>query len=153
MGWNMLRNMFLVSLASLLLLAPAQAQSTRRVLENFTFFGKWSPHCDQPAGPANSLRNVYVARGGEVQFTESLGAGYKDNLYRVLDAKRIAPDKVVLRIELNGTITQDLTMVKEGGRIRTVANQRTDGQFVVKDGIVLANGNATPWVSRCAKAR
>lgn len=138
-----------------LLVAGASAADTvQTTLKAFDFFGVWSPECDLPAAPGNSLREVTVSAAGQVRFTESLGKDYDPNVYVVLEAKRTAPDTVILRIELNGQTKQDLTIVRAPGRVRTMANQRVaDGVFVVKDGVVSANGRETPWMNHCAKAR
>ena len=142
-----------LAVLGLLLAGPAQAQTARAVLDGFGFFGKWSPHCDQPAGPGNSLRHAFVTSTGDVRFTESLGEKYKDNVYVVLTAKRLGGDQVLLLIELNGTTTQRLTMLKQEGRIRTISNKGGDGHFVVRDGFVLSNRQPTPWLSRCGDKR
>jgi hypothetical protein len=132
----------------------AAADSVQGTLKEFDFFGVWSPECDLPAAPGNSLREVTANDQGQVRFTESFGKEYDPNVYVVLDAKRVNSSTFILRIELNGATRQDLTMVREPGRVRTVANQRvTDGSFVVKDGMVVANGNATPWMVHCARGR
>ena len=128
------------------------AGSIRSELEVFGFFGQWALHCDQPASPTNSRRSVAVTSGGDVIFTESLGLEYPPNVYLVRAVNRTAPNSAVLRIELNGQVEQDLTMVREGGQLRTVTNRRVaDGELVVKDGIIASNGEKTPWLTRCAE--
>lgn len=151
MGWTMLLKVLSATLASVFLLAPAHAQSWRKVLDDFGFFGNWAPNCDSPATLTNSRRRAFATRGGEIHFTENFGHGKRHNTYVVFDAKRIAPDKVLLRIQFNGKLMQDLTMVKENGRLRTITNQGSGGQYLVKDGVVISNGNETPWLSHCGK--
>lgn len=138
-----------------LLLAQALAAATvRETLERFEFFGRWAARCDKPALPDNSLRTVYVRPDGRIEFTESLGGGYEPNTYAVIEARVTKADTVLLLIDLNGETRQDLTMRRNGGRIRTINNRRSaDGTFVVKNGIVTATGQPTPWLSHCAELR
>ena len=129
------------------------AESPRQVLEDFGFLGRWSPNCDQPPSPGNSLRTTSTTPGGGVGFSEAFGTSFSENVYEVLDAKRIAGDRVSIRIRLNGETTQDLVMALRKGRLRTMANRPLDGanagRTIVKDGRVTASGTPTPWMSRC----
>jgi hypothetical protein len=123
------------------------------VLENFGFLGRWSPRCDQPPSPRNSLRTTSVTPDGAVGFNEQFGKDFGENSYEVLRAERIADDQVSIRIRLNRETTQDLVMAIHKGRLRTMANRPLDGanagRAVVKDGRVTASGAPTPWMSRC----
>jgi hypothetical protein len=129
------------------------AESPRQVLEAFGFLGRWSPNCDQPPSPGNSLRTTSATPSGGVGFNEEFGTSFGENVYEVLDAKRIAGDRVSIRIRLNGETTQDLVMALRKGRLRTMANRPLDGanagRTIVKDGRVTASGTPTPWMSRC----
>jgi hypothetical protein len=45
-------------------------------------------------------------------------------------------------------------MVRRGDRIRTMVNQPAGSSDpVVRDGVVTANGLATPWLTRCELSR
>jgi hypothetical protein len=139
--------------ASLAFPVSAGAQAPRQVLKDFGFFGRWSPRCDRPPTPGNSLRTTSVTPAGAVRFREHFGKDFSDNSYEVLAAERIAADQVSIRIRLNRNTTQDLVIAMEDGRLRTMANRPRDGanagRAVVKDGRVTANGSPTPWMSRC----
>jgi hypothetical protein len=137
----------------LLSVPVAHAGSIRETLDEFGFMGSWAQDCDRPADRENVWREVTPTDDG-ARFTESLGAGFVPSSYRVLAAKRSASDTIVLSIELNGHIQQDLTMVRRGDRIRTMVNQPLGaGAPVVSDGVVTANGLATPWLTRCELSR
>src|SRR5687768_15142174 len=99
---------------ALLAAAPAEAQSTRRLLSDFGFMGAWSADCAMPPSPSNSRRMTRIGRSGTVTFDEDLGPDYQPNKYVVLSAQRLTRESVTLRIELNGERVQDLTMVKDG---------------------------------------
>jgi hypothetical protein len=147
------RTTILLALLTVGLAVPAVAETPRQVLEDFGFFGRWSPRCDQPPTPGNSLRTTSVTASGKVRFSEHFGKDFSDNSYEVLAAERIAADQVSIRIRLNRKTTQDLVMTREDGRLRTMANRPLDGanagRAVVKNGLVAASGSPTPWMSRC----
>jgi len=134
--------------------AAAHAESTRAILQDFGFFGLWSPECDLAVQPDNLLRETSIEPSGQVKFTETFGKDYQPQVYVVLAARRAGPDILVLRIELNGTIRQELTIVRETGRLRTTTNRRlSDGKYVVKDGVVLSINKETPWLVKCGLMR
>jgi hypothetical protein len=133
---------------ALLVAAPAQAQSARGVLAEFGFRGEWSADCGQPPGPDNSRRVISGSRRS-VKFVENLGEDYRPNEYVVVAARRIGRDTVTIQAELNGENVQELTIVRDGRRMRTTANVAADGKSLVKDGVVVASKRETPWLSRC----
>jgi hypothetical protein len=149
-----MKNAIGAAVALCLLSAPAaHAGSIRQALEDFGFMGSWAQDCERPADRENVWREVTPTDDG-ARFTESLGAGFVPSSYRVLAAKRVASDSIVLSIELNGHIQQDLTMVRHGDRMRTMVNRPLGSSDpVVKDGIVVGNGMATPWLSHCDASR
>jgi hypothetical protein len=132
---------------------PAGAETPRQVLMDFGFFGRWSPRCDRPPSPGNSLRTTSVTPAGRVRFREHFGKRFSDNVYEVIAAERIGADQVRIRIRLNRNVTQDLVMAREDGRLRTMVNRPLDGAnaglAVVEDGLVAASGSPTPWMARC----
>jgi hypothetical protein len=151
-----IRHAILAALASLVAPAGAVADPAQ-VLDQFGFFGRWSPNCDQAPAPDNVLRTSWVA-AGVARFREQIGAGRGESLYVVLNAERTAEDSLAIRIQLNQAVLEDLVMVRNGDRMRTMSNQivasdRTAGggagRVLVKDGVVTANGVATPWLARC----
>jgi hypothetical protein len=141
-----------VAVALCLFAAPsALASSVRDTLEVFGFFGVWAPDCSRPPDLDNSWRTAVPVAAGDIRFSESVGENYQPNRYRIISASRPAPQTLVLRIELNDNIVQDLTMAREDGRIRTMTNKPlASTRPVVMDGVILANGQPTPWLTRCA---
>ncbi|MGI8525210.1 MAG: hypothetical protein ACR2K5_03375 [Pseudolabrys sp.] len=132
----------------------ATAETTRQTLESFGFFGTWAVTCERPAAPENVVRVVYVASNGQVEFSETFGENYEPNIYDVLAADIFKRDTLVLRVDLNGEARQRLTMRRTAGRIRTITNQDVDdGSFVVRNAMIAETGQATPWLSHCAKTR
>ncbi len=146
----MLRTAVVVTLMMAAMLAPARAQAgASKVLKEFGFFGIWAPDCSKPPGPGNSRRTTWVDKEGLVRFKEDLGDEYVPNEYLVLSARRLAPERIEIRIEFNKTRTQDLTITREDDRLRTVDNVSLDGGVLVRDGRILSVGAETPWLSSC----
>ena len=152
---SVVRRAILAALASLA--APALAAADpAQVLEQFGFFGRWSQHCEREPARDNVLRTSWVA-DGVARFHERNDEEYAGNLYVVLDAARIADDRVSIRIKLNGELTEDLVMVRDHDRIRTMSNRMAAagpdranaGRILVKDGMVTGSRTATPWLTRC----
>jgi hypothetical protein len=131
----------------------AQAETIRDTLEAFGFFGVWAQQCDQPTAPDNTLRSAKVEPTGETTFSENLGPESEPNIYVVLAAKRSGEHTLTLRIKLNGLTEQELTMRRDGDRIRTYSNRDLGrGRLIVKDGVVRGLGQPTPWLRRCSAA-
>lgn len=142
----------LAAASSSVLPAPAlSATPEAERLEQYGFLGEWAVRCGAPASPSNVHRRAFISASGEPGFTEWLGENFAENVYRILAAERDG-NQVVLDIELNGKITQRLTMIREDGRIRTLTNELGDGRVVVKNGKIVANGAPTPWLTLCQKS-
>jgi hypothetical protein len=140
-------------LAALVCLAgPALAADPVQVLQDFGFFGRWSQDCERAPAPGNILR-IASAVTGTARFREQVGPTAGENAYEVLDAERIATDRISMKIRLNGKLTEHLAMVIDGDRIRTMLNEvlEDDGavRILVENGEVKSNGASTPWLTRC----
>jgi len=129
----------------------ATPAETAAILEPLGFFGTWAVRCDEPPAPQNVFRTAAVSAAGEPGFSESLGAGLTENVYRILDAQQDGDNQLILSVELNSGTRQQLTMVvdRERLRVRTLTNRLADGRELVKNGTVAANGERTPWLTRC----
>jgi hypothetical protein len=146
------RAQFLAAIVAVLFFsgAPARAETLTQTLESFGFFGRWAMDCHEVPSPSNTVRTARVLPTGDPVFSESLGGKAEPNTYVVLRAKRISADTVRLRIKLNGEYQQDLTMHRHDGKLRTITNRDVDTHaYVVRKGVVVANGQATPWLTRC----
>jgi hypothetical protein len=130
----------------------AQAASLKDTLSAFGFFGTWAVDCGQPASLTNNYRSAYVSQTGDPVFSESLGSDSEPNIYVILGARRQGKDLIALRVKINGEFEQELTVRKEGNRLRTITNRDLDGRrekYVVRNGEVLSTGGNTPWLTRC----
>jgi hypothetical protein len=109
-------------------------------------------NCDEPASPTNNVRNARLSPTGDPIFNESLGSAGEPNSYVILRAKRVGADTIVLRTKLNGEIVQELTMHRQGDRLRTITNRDiASGDYLVRKGTVVSAKQDTPWLTRCAQ--
>lgn len=131
--------------------SAATPAETMAILQPLGFFGTWAVRCDEPPGPQNVFRSAYLSAAGEPGFSESLGVGLSENVYRILDAQQNGDNQLILSVELNNGVRQQLTMVvdRERARVRTITNRLASGKELVKNGAVTANGARTPWLTRC----
>jgi hypothetical protein len=129
-----------------------QAATLKDTLSAFGFLGTWAVDCSQPASPTNNYRSAYVSQTGDPVFSESLGSNSEPNVYVILRARQEHKDFIVLRVKINGEFEQELTIRKEGDRLRTITNRDLDSRrkkYVVRNGEVLSTGGNTPWLTRC----
>lgn len=140
--------------AALVLLFPAFAhsQSATAAMEEFGLLGTWAGECSQDAGPTNNHATYLVTSAGAVQLKYKSGADYEDSVYDILDAKRVAPDKLSLRQVLtsNDRVTLDIVLLKDNDKIRIWSSLFPDGTALVEDGVMTsATGRETRWMTRC----
>jgi hypothetical protein len=141
----------LLAAAAALCCGTVQAATLKDTLSAFGFFGTWAVDCAQPASPVNNYRSAYVSQTGDPVFSESLGSNSEPNIYVILRARQEGKDRIVLRVKINGEFEQELTIRKEGNRLRTITNRDLDRhrKYVVRNGEVLSTGGNTPWLTRC----
>jgi hypothetical protein len=146
------RAKFLAAVAAVIFFSapPAIAETVTQTLESFGFFGRWAIDCRAPPSADNTVRTARVSATGEPIFSESLGGTGEPNVYVILRAKTIDASTVRVRIKLNVEYKQDLTMHRRDGRIHTITNREVDnGKYIVRRGVVVSTGQATPWLTRC----
>ena len=129
--------------------AMAAGQPVAGTLNAFGFFGTWAVQCGAPPAPANIVETVAWTGREPVDFTATAAPGAAGNRYRIVSAQMPNPTTLYLQVELNNRGGESLTIVKSGdNRIRTMATQTAQG-FLVKEGIIAANGRETPWLQKC----
>jgi len=70
--------------------------------------------------------------------------------YTILGAERIADDKFLLREEwLHDRTRLEVTLRKFRGKVKVWLSRDADGKLLVKDGVVVATGYVSPWMTRC----
>ncbi len=141
---------------SLLLTSFANAQSETSAVNDFGLLGKWAIECSRPPSPMNEHALFSLTSVGIVWVFNDFGPDYDGMVYRVADAKRVAPDKLSLRQVLASDehIVLDIVMLKSNDRIRIWSSRATDGSTLVRDGTIpSANGQETRWAGRCGERR
>ncbi len=140
--------------ATLVLLFPvlAHSQSAGAAMQEFGLLGTWAGECGQGAGPTNNHATYLVTSAGALQLKYESGPDYEDSIYDILDAKRVAPDKLSLREVLtsNDRVTLDIVLLKDNDKIRIWSSLFPDGTALVEDGVMTSmTGQETRWMTHC----
>ena len=140
--------------AALVVIFPvlAHSQSAGAAMQEFGLLGTWAGECSQGAAPTNNHATYLVTSAGALQLKYQSGADYEDSVYDILDAKRLAPDKLSLRQVLtsNDRVMLDIVLLKENDKIRIWSSLFPDGTALVEDGVMTSmTGRETRWMTRC----
>jgi hypothetical protein len=140
--------------AALLVLVPglAHAQSAPAAMRDFGLLGTWAGECSQDPSPTNNHATYLVTSAGGLQLKYQSGADFEESVYDILDAKRVAPDKLSLRQVLmsNDRVTLDIVLLKENDKIRIWSSLFPDGTALVEDGVMTSmTGRETRWMTHC----
>ena len=130
-------------------MAQDQAAPVAGILNGFGFFGTWAIQCGAQPSTANLVQTVTWTGREPVEYSVTFVPGTVGNRYRVVSAQMPDASTLLMQVQLNGNLTENLTITKYGAdRIRTMSTQTWQG-FLVKDGIVVASGHPTPWLQKC----
>ena len=147
-----MRTTFLCTALVVLFPVVAHSQSAAAAMEEFGLLGTWAGECAQSPGPTNNHATYLVTSSGGLQLKYQSGAEYEESVYDILDAKRVAPDKLSLRQVLmsNDRVTLEIVLVKENDKIRIWSSLFPDGTALVEDGVMTSmTGRETRWMTRC----
>ena len=150
-----MRKIFFCVVQSLLLTGFANAQPTN-ALRDFDLLGRWAIECTRPASPMNEHSLFSLTSLGSAWVLNDFGPDYDGMVYRIVDAKQVAPDKLSLRqvLATDDSIVLDVVMIKDGERIRIWSSRTVEGNVLVTDGMVApANEQRTRWAGRCGERR
>lgn len=133
--------------------APAVGPAVVDLLRANDLFGTFAPDCGRPAAPINPHVRVTQETGGLVIETHDFGLDSSANIYSVRAARRIAADRLELKVVfVPGTLSEEFQtlelMVGKGTR-RTMFNRVDNGPVRVRHGVAVANGRRTPLLKRC----
>jgi hypothetical protein len=140
--------------AALLVLVPglAHAQSATAAMQDFGLLGTWAGECSEDPSPTNNHATYLVTSAGGLQLKYQSGADFEESVYDILDAKRVAPDKLSLRQVLmsNDRVTLDIVLLKENDKIRIWSSLFPDGTALVEEGVMTSmTGRETRWMTHC----
>jgi len=134
--------------------APAVGPAVVDLLRTYDLFGAFARDCGRPAAPGNPHVRVTEEPGGLVIETHDFGLGSSANIYSVRAARRIAADRLELKVVfVPGTLSeqfQTLELMVGKGTRRTVFNRVDNGPVRVRHGVALANGSKTPQLKKCS---
>jgi hypothetical protein len=148
--------LFLRAVAPLLLLTSlASAQSTTSAMKTFGLFGTWATDCGHDPGPQNEYSDFVVTSQGAVELHNDFGPDYDRMVYRVVEATRLSPFRLSLRLVLatDGRIVLDTVTLRSGGRIRNWSSRLGNNVLVENGTMPSANGQETGWMTRCDMQR
>ena len=134
--------------------APAVGPAVVDLLQTYGLFGTFARDCARLAAPSNPHVRVTEETGGLVIETHDFGLDSSANIYSVRAARRIAADRLELKVVfVPGTLNEEFQtlelMVGKGTR-RTVFNRVDNGPVRVRHGIAVANGSKTPLLKKCS---
>ena len=135
-------------LAVALSAAPAYAASDSEILLKFGLVGKWAVDCTAPPSLANPYQEFVPWAEREPTREIIAGDAQHDRTMALHDVIFIPPDRLRISFDQNG-IAITIILVKEKNRIRPLESTTAKGDTSVSGGIVLANGEPTPWFQKC----
>lgn len=141
--------------AALLLTAAAAALADESpvlgTLRQFGLFGTWAMDCAHPARADNEYSIYAISASGEATLSYSRGGPYRDIVYVIRTAERLAPDRIALQVlHTPERIPVDLVLRKEVGLLQVWSSHTLDGRMLVTGGVITGNGKASPRFQRCA---
>ena len=149
----LVQSLLLISVADI---SIANAQPATRALRDFDLLGRWAVECTRPASPLNEHSLFSLTSVGMAWVLNDFGPDYDGMVYRIVDAKRVAPDKLSLRqvLTTDDSVVLDMVIMKDSERIRIWSSQTADGNVLVRDGMIASgNDQRTRWAGRCGEKR
>lgn len=141
------------TLAALLVAAtPAFADESlvSGALKQFGLLGTWAIDCAHAAGPADEYSIYAISPAGEATLTYTRGQFYRDVVYAISTAERVAENRLGLRVlRMPERIAVEMVLLKEGNSVRVWSSHTPDGRMLVIDGVITGNGKDSPRFKRC----
>jgi hypothetical protein len=138
-----------LALGMLATLESAQAQTMPQTVSKWGLIGSWRLDCSQPASRSNGDLK-YIVRNGMLFHDREFGDARDSNPVVAATAK--SDGTLELTVNFPGlSQTRQFAFVKgSDGRIRAVSNRNVNtDEYSIRDGKFTANGNETPWQTRC----
>ncbi len=143
-----------VALAALLLTAApvlADESPVTGALQQFGLPGTWAIDCAHAASAEDEHSIYAVSASGEATLTYTRGEPYRDIVYTIRTAERVAPDRLALQVlHMPDRTPVDLVLLKKAGAVRVWSSHTADGRMLVIDGVITGNGKDSPRFTRCA---
>ena len=130
--------------------SEATAQSVESALRSFGLPGTWAPDCAEPPSPLHPHATYSVEPSGQASMIYEPGPRAPRSAYAISSAEHGADDKLLLREEwLHDHSRLEVTLRKFRGKVKVWLSRDADGKLLVKDGVVVATGYVSPWMTRC----
>ena len=121
-------------------------------LKEFGLLGTWAIDCAQPASPENEYSVYAVSSSGEPTLTYARGEPYRDIVYEIRTAVRVAATRLALQVlRVPDGLSVDLVLLKESDTVRVWSSHTPDGRMLVIDGVITGNGKQSPRFKRCGQ--
>ena len=145
----MRRTVIHATLLSVLWSTSVAAQSASSVFKDFGVLGRWTNgECLRAPSPVNQIETFAGLPSGAVEHRFDVGADRQPNVYLIRKATRLRDNQISFDARFNNK-DQQLVLLVNGEKIRTISNLMADGTYRVKDGIAVLNGQPTSWRKRC----
>jgi hypothetical protein len=139
----------LVVLAVLAQSPAALGQTTAQTASKWGLVGTWRLDCSKPMD-GNNPDLAYVVRDGKLFHDRNFGDKRDSSAVVLATTKADGTIEIVVEFASLSQTRQFSFMKAEGGRIRAMSNRNVNtNEYSVRDGKFTANGNATPWQTRC----
>lgn len=142
------------ALAALLLtaaLALADESPILGTLRQFGLLGTWAMDCAHPASADDEYSVYAVSAAGEATLSYNRGEPYRNIVYAIRSAERLAPDRLALQVlHMPDRVPIDLVLRKEVGSVQVWSSHTLDGRMLVTEGVITGNGQISPRFQRCA---
>jgi hypothetical protein len=143
------RLLALVVLGVLATTEASLAQTNAETASRWGLFGTWRLDCSKPMSRSNPDL-TYVVRSGKLVHDREFGDSRDSS--PVMSATRKADGSLELLVNFGSlSQTRQFSFIKgSDGRIRAISNKNVDtNEYSIKGGKFTANGNDTPWQTRC----
>jgi hypothetical protein len=141
----------LLLIVSIAVASPATAaQTLEGTVRDFGLLGTWAPDCSEVPNPLHPHALYSIEPSGQVSMRYEPGPDAPRSAYTILDAQRVAEDKLLLREEwLHDHSRLEITLRRFRGKVKVWLSRSADGKVLVKDGTVVATGYVSPWMTHC----
>ena len=140
------------SLVLSVVLATAEAswaQTVAEIASRWGLLGTWRLDCSEPSSRSDGALR-YVVGDGKLFHDRESGDVRDSSPVMSATAKADGSIEIVVNLVSFSQTRQSSVVKGSEGRIRAVSNRNVDTNgYSIRDGKFTANGNDTPWQTRC----
>ena len=144
-----IRVLGLVIVAALATSEASQAQTVAETASKWGLLGTWRLDCSKPASRSDGDLK-YVVRGGKLFHDREFGDARDSSSVMAATRKADGSIEIVVNFVSVSQTRQFSLMKGSDGRIRALSSRDVNtNQYSIKGGKFTANGNPSPWQTRC----